>query len=234
VVGSWDPNAKEVSPGVGPEGYVYPNTKLNYTIHFQNMGTAPAVNVIVIDTLSNLLDWNSFTMTGASHNYTVEFDQSNGIAVWYFNNIMLPDSGADYQGSMGFLQFSINQQANLVDGTVIPNFGDIYFDFNEPVRTNTAISTINKSLSVESVSVEHLVTVFPNPMHDAAIFLNKSTNGGELHIVIRNVVGQVVENAVIQKSAAYRFNRNNLPSGIYMYEVIDADGKTATGKIILD
>ncbi len=234
VVGSWDPNAKEVSPGVGPEGYVHPNTKLNYTIHFQNMGTAPAVNVIVIDTLSNLLDWNSFTMTGASHNYTVEFDQSNGVAIWYFNNIMLPDSGADYQGSMGFIKFSINQDANLTDGTIIENFGDIYFDFNEPVRTNTAISTINKNLSVEPLDVTELVSVFPNPVHDAAIFLNKSTNGGELHIVIRNVVGQVVENAVIQKSGAYRFNRNNLPSGIYMYEVIGADGKTATGKIMLD
>jgi hypothetical protein len=47
-------------------------------------------------------------------------------------------------------------------------------------------------------------------------------------------VGQVVENAVIQKSGAYRFNRNNLLSGVYLYEVIGADGKTATGKIILD
>ncbi|GDX47835.1 hypothetical protein LBMAG25_06530 [Bacteroidota bacterium] len=234
VVGSWDPNAKEVSPGVGPEGYVYPNTKLNYTIHFQNMGTAPAVNVIVVDTLSSLLDWNTITMTGASHNYTVEFDETSGIATWYFNNIMLPDSGTDYQGSMGFLQFTINQDANLTDGTVIENFGDIYFDFNEPVRTNTAISTINKNLSVESLDVTQLVSVFPNPIHDAAIFLNKSTNGSTIQLVVRNVVGQIVENVQIQASGAYRFNRNNLPSGIYMYEVIGENGKNSIGKIILD
>ncbi len=234
VVGSWDPNAKEVSPGVGPEGYVHPNTKLNYTIHFQNMGTAPAVNVIVIDTLSNLLDWDSFRMVCASHNYTVEFDQTNGIAVWYFNNIMLPDSGADYQGSMGFLQFSINQNPNLEQGSVITNLADIYFDFNTPVRTNTAKNTINKYLSIEPALTTPFVAVFPNPVHDAALFLNQNTNAGTLRLVIRNVVGQIVANATIEKTGSYQFNRNNLPSGVYMYEVISSDGKTANGKIILD
>lgn len=234
VVGSWDPNAKEVSPGVGPEGYVHPNTKLNYTIHFQNMGTAPAVNIIVIDTLSNLLDWNSLSMHAASHNYTLEFDANTGIAIWYFNNIMLPDSGSDYQGSMGAINFSINQKPNLANGTVINNLADIYFDFNEPVRTNTAKSTINTFVGVEPRFIENLVSVFPNPVHDAAIFLNQSTNGGELHLVIRNVVGQIVENSSIPAKGSYRFNRNNLPSGVYLYEVISRDGKSAQGKLVIE
>src|SRR5690606_13691284 len=57
VVNSYDPNIKQVWPhNVEPgfDGY------FNYTIYFQNTGTAPAFNIRVADTLDTNLDLNTF------------------------------------------------------------------------------------------------------------------------------------------------------------------------------
>jgi hypothetical protein len=53
TVSSYDPNFKEVSPeGTGPTGLITRNDSvLEYMVHFQNTGTAPAQNIVVVDTL---------------------------------------------------------------------------------------------------------------------------------------------------------------------------------------
>lgn len=68
VGGPFDPNDKNVEPkGVGAQGIVPMTTnQLTYHINFQNVGTAPAINVKIKDQLDNSIDWNSLTILGSS------------------------------------------------------------------------------------------------------------------------------------------------------------------------
>jgi hypothetical protein len=54
----------------------------------------------------------------------------------------LPDSNANEAKSHGYISLSIKPKKGLAEKTHIENFADIFFDFNEPVRTNTTFNTI--------------------------------------------------------------------------------------------
>jgi hypothetical protein len=61
-------------------------------------------------------------------------------------NINLPDSNVDKLKCSGFVRFSVLPQSNVVAGDIIPNNASIYFDYNKPVVTNTATTTIKNIL----------------------------------------------------------------------------------------
>ncbi len=56
-----------------------------------------------------------------------------------FDNILLPDSSADFEASQGFVSFRISQKAGVPLETNIENRAGIFFDFNAPVYTNTTV-----------------------------------------------------------------------------------------------
>jgi uncharacterized repeat protein (TIGR01451 family) len=102
IVNSYDPNMKEVYPVNVLPSY---DDWFTYTIHFQNTGNAPAFNIRLRDTLDANLDANTFEILRlfASANTTISLN--GNILTVRFNNIMLPDSTTDYEGSMGYFQY---------------------------------------------------------------------------------------------------------------------------------
>jgi uncharacterized repeat protein (TIGR01451 family) len=141
--------------------YVKPNTELEYKIRFQNMGTAEAVNIVVVDTLSQHLDLTTFQMMSASHTYKLKFERVNGrqVAFWIFTDINLPAKSINEPASHGYIKFKIKHLPTIAEGTIIKNFADIYFDFNEPVRTNeTAINMTDYQFPVEPIDYCSLFT----------------------------------------------------------------------------
>lgn len=142
VVSSYDPNDKKGFPlGVDSTHDISANQELEYLIRFQNTGTAPAINVVIRDTLSTDLDIFSLRSGVSSHSY--EFSMYGPrIIEWRFNNIMLPDSNTNEPASHGFIKFKVKQAPNLAIGTVIENTAAIYFDLNLPIITNTTFHTI--------------------------------------------------------------------------------------------
>ncbi len=142
IIGSYDPNDKNVSPEVSAPTE---NEPLEYTIRFQNTGNFQADFVIVKDTLDVQLDLTSFQMIAASHSYELEI--IDRIATWTFNEINLPDSTSDEAGSHGFIKFKVQRIARLDVGDQIPNSVAIYFDYNEPVITNTCVYSIINCIS---------------------------------------------------------------------------------------
>jgi uncharacterized repeat protein (TIGR01451 family) len=152
VVGSFDPNDKQGFPnGVGETRDILPNEQLQYLIRFQNTGTAPAYTVVIRDTLDTDLDIFSVTPGASSHDYSFTM-YGERVLQWTFNNIMLPDSFSNEEGSHGFITYTVNQVADLADGAIINNSAAIYFDSNEPVITNTTLHTINYCLFRETNS----------------------------------------------------------------------------------
>jgi uncharacterized repeat protein (TIGR01451 family) len=162
VSGSFDPNDKLVVPD-RPEKTIAPEELLTYTIRFQNTGTAPATKVVLRDTLSQHLDLSTLRFIGSSHPYTYAFYSGNEMVITY-DNINLPDSGANYAGSMGAITFSIKPLSGLSGGTKIHNEAYIYFDFNQPIKTNQTESIIS-IISVEDSRpfVKPEIVVWPNP-----------------------------------------------------------------------
>ena len=73
VVGSFDPNDKLVSVGIGEEGFISPEETLPYTIRFENVAdaTAPAEQVVVTDLLIENLDLRSFRLSQIGFGDTV-------------------------------------------------------------------------------------------------------------------------------------------------------------------
>jgi hypothetical protein len=60
---------------------------------------------------------------------------------WTFDNILLPDSNVNEPESHGYVKFTIELKDSIPQDTKIENFAGIYFDFNDPVITNTTFVT---------------------------------------------------------------------------------------------
>jgi uncharacterized repeat protein (TIGR01451 family) len=142
ILGAYDPNMKTVSPiGYTENHYISnANTGLDYTIYFQNTGNYPATTVRIEDHLSSYLIPGTFNLTGWSHD--VEVSYFDGMLEFTFNDIQLPDSTSDPEGSQGFVSYRIEMLPELAQGSTIENTAYIFFDANPPIITNTVINTI--------------------------------------------------------------------------------------------
>ncbi|WP_338766394.1 T9SS type A sorting domain-containing protein [Bernardetia sp. ABR2-2B] len=140
ILDSYDPNDKQVVPfGLTNQNLIEKTTELDYTIRFQNTGTIEAVNIVVLDTLSEFLDIETIRLGMVSHgyNFIIDGDADTRVLRFQFDNINLPDSNSNEPESHGFIKFKIKQKENNRIGTVIKNRAAIYFDFNSPIITNT-------------------------------------------------------------------------------------------------
>jgi len=233
VTGSFDPNDKTVSPsGAGPSGDIAATeTDLTYLIRFQNTGNGPAVNIVVKDTLSPNVDINTFEMLGASHNYNIDILPGN-VLRWKFNNIMLADSGSNEPASHGYIQYRIKRTNNNTPGTQIKNTAYIYFDFNTPVVTNTAINTIETITGIKSsTSTNDEWNVYPNPSTGVLYIVNSSLVKEESHIQVINSIGQTVLEETITSNYK-NIDLSKLNNGVYFVKII-SDKQSVIKRIVL-
>lgn len=141
---SYDPNDKLVDPvGRGVFGAVDMSTDhFDYTVRFQNTGTASALDVVISDQLDDALEPSSIAIVDASHPLTSAQVDTSGRLTFRFEGINLPDSGADQLGSQGFVKFRVGVLPGLPSSKTIRNRASIYFDLNPPVITNTVLNTL--------------------------------------------------------------------------------------------
>jgi hypothetical protein len=152
-VAACDPNTKEAQPkGVTEAHYIENTTELTYQITFQNLGTAAAQNVVILDTLSQYLDTSRLQLGVSSHHYEFELLPQN-VLKFTFPNIQLPHADLDYDASIGFVKYRIPQRPGNLPGTEIHTWAGIYFDFNAPVITNTVTHRIPAPQYVQNQQV---------------------------------------------------------------------------------
>ena len=149
-----DPNMKAVRP----EPFISAGDILDYVVYFQNVGNDTAFDIVVRDVLDPGLDISTVEPLAASHPYAFGFDAGSEL-VWAFNDIKLPDSITDEPASHGFLRFRVRVLAVSAPGTTIGNSAAIYFDFNDPVITNTAQVTVVAPGWTERSNVPDIPTV---------------------------------------------------------------------------
>lgn len=230
IIGAFDPNDKAVTP-YGDEGKITQNdTLMYYRIRFQNTGTDTAFNVVIRDTLDSNLDWSSFKMGTASHDYQVHFEEDD-ILVFTFNNILLPDSNVNEPGSHGHITYYMEHNGTLAIGAEIKNRAAIYFDFNPPIITNTVVSKIHEP--DEEVSIRNLPTfsaqIYPNPTENHTII--DAGNTIIQRVAVTDINGKQLYYKERLNSTKHQLNLN-LPSGIYLVQVYAEEG-VVTKKIVV-
>jgi len=224
VTNSYDPNEKVVSPpgGFTPQ-QLSSGEYLEYTIHFQNTGTDTAFNIVVIDTLSPNLDISTFELLASSRPCTLHMRDA-GIVEFDFNNILLPDSNVNVIGSNGFVKYAIKPKADLLLGDSINNTAYIYFDFNQPVETNTTSTEITLTTSIpKPLTSENDVYLFPNPATENLAIIASFQNS---EIEITDMEGRCVKFIKAIKNKTI-IDISNLAKGMYLMKVkTDAGIKT--------
>jgi len=148
IVGSYDPNDIVARETMTPTE-VASGEYIQYHIRFQNTGTFYAENIKVIDDISSDLDIETFELIGTSHDCETSIIDNK--LVFKFNEIMLPAKQDDEEGSNGYIIFRIKPVTSLSEGDQVENLAAIYFDFNEPIITNTAVTRIETPASPSGI-----------------------------------------------------------------------------------
>lgn len=238
-VNSFDPNDKQGFPiGYDDEHLIDRNTDIEYLIRFQNTGNAPAVNVEVRDSIPvQFLDPASVRPGASSHPYQWDM-QGNGVVVFRFTDINLPDSSANAAASQGFVKFRVAQRADLPFGSVIKNEAAIYFDFNAPVLTNTTFHTIGENFIVLETADPHtqLITLKVSPNPSIAGTVKVQAQGWDspqpLQFRLLSSLGRTALEAPFRTGGTLEFQADALPAGVYFYEVRTGNAVVGKGKLV--
>lgn len=231
TVNSCDPNNKLVDPeGDLPLQQVSAGMDLNYTINFQNTGTAEAINIHIYDMLDANLDLSTFEVTGFSHSLSSWNIASNRQLSFNFNNIFLPDSNTNEGLSHGFVTYRISPYTSLTAGSQINNFAAIVFDNNLPVITNNVTSTVVIPTGLQPVRSEE-VFLYPNP-NTGEFYLNAGSDFTSYKIY--NITGQIVNSGVITTPGKSQLiSSGELPAGIYLVQ-LNSNTKNKSSIMIIE
>ncbi|WP_298221559.1 leucine-rich repeat domain-containing protein [Flavobacterium sp.] len=226
VVGSYDPNDKTCLEGASVTTAMVGNY-LHYLIRFQNSGTFAAEHIVVKDLIDTTkFDMTSLQLTSASHPQVTKI--TNNKVEFQFANINLPTETEDEPASHGYVAFKIRTKGNLEIGDTIENKADIYFDYNFPIETNTATSTITALLAAHHF-VNASVTVAPNPTKNM-VHITAKDNITSLQLY--DVQGRIIQ-TMTANSLAIDFDLSQKTNGIYFLKVYTEKG-VKVEKIIKD
>jgi len=231
VVNSYDPNDKTARTSSGTSNELYfidQDEWIDYTIRFQNTGTAEAIDVVITDTLAAELDMSSFEQGAASHAFDVSFKPGR-VVQWRFANINLPDSNANEAASHGLVGFRIKPHEPLSAGSVIENIANIYFDYNPPVITEPSVLVAELSTGVVEQH-QGRMRPYPNPATDRIFAPCSECGTAPYSVTIQAVDGKVVLQATLT-SETEGIDISTLASGAYLLRAIGTRGNSTASFI---
>ena len=213
VVNSFDPNDKTCLEGntITP-GLI--GSYVHYLIRCENTGSADAVNVVIKDVIDTTkLDINSLIITDSSH--SMETNISSDIVEFIFDNINMPFDDANNDG---YVAFKIKTLPTLQVGDVFENDAAIFFDYNAPIATNIAQTSIENTLGLDNFNLfNNTIKLFPNPVNDTFFLESKEVIKS---IVIYNISGSQIQNvSYIGAKSKIEISTKNLSQGTYFVKV---------------
>jgi len=221
TTGSFDPNDILVNRSFIYDYEMAAPPDLEYIIRFQNTGNDTAFTVKILNPLDTTrLDLNSLDIVATSHNADIRFVYHERNLEFVMNNILLPDSNTNEEMSHGFVRYRIKPKTTVAVGDSIQNFAAIYFDFNAPVITNTAVTHIIVPTGISQPTASGTrPTIFPNPVNDQINVEWNNVTNQKVTIELYNIYGQKVrvlfsENVDSGKWSR-KFDVSDLSQGVY-------------------
>lgn len=232
-VGSYDPNDKTAFPTGNTDTAI---KEISYLVRFQNTGTAPARNVVIEDVIDPNFDLTTLNIYKTSHKSEIYVDDNRKMYV-KFPNIMLPDTGSDYEGSQGYVMYSLKLKNKLPIGTVLKNTAHIFFDFNDPIITNTTINTIvlKSTNGIQNMGTDMNISIFPNPTSDLVKVSLNLIKASKVNYKLYDLNGKLINQLDDAKLKYGIINQevdlSQVSKGIYLLN-ISIDNKVTSVKIV--
>ena len=226
TTGSVDPNDIIVNEDTLTTSQLTTSPWLEYIIRFQNTGNDTAFTVKILNPIdTNKLDISSIEFVNASHPVNINWINYQRNMEFKFDNILLPDSNVNEPLSHGFVRYRIQPKTILNAGDTIPNFAAIYFDFNEPVITNTAktIIVLPTGLTTTNPSPGKLL-VFPNPAENSINISEIQLENGKAQLRLMDIYGKLILEKTVSETTA-NLETNHLAKGVYL---LQSGGRRAT------
>ena len=220
VVNSFDPNDKTCLEGntINPSMV---GKYVHYQIRFENTGSANAENIVVKDAIdTDKFDIDSLIPMDGSHPFYTRIDGNK--VEFIFENIQLPFDDANNDG---YVMFKIKTKSTLVIGDSFSNSASIYFDYNYPIVTDPAVTTI-QLLGKKDFEFASEFALFPNPAHEVLNIQSKRKI--EINSIdIYNTLGQLVL-AITNAENVAKIDVSDLTSGNYFLKIRSEKGTSNT------
>lgn len=210
-----------------------PNTYISLSPYFinENVGISSALDMT--DTVHN--DHCVYKTTNTGLNWNRVYESKTFIKTGY--NFVTLDMGF-FIDSSGIILFTTNQGDNwskvkISDEEI--NAGDFVDEYTGYIVGNDGFikKTTNGGLiAIENVSSSipdnfMLEQNYPNPFNPVTMIKYRIHSSANVKIVVYNILGKKVSELINEKQNAgsyeVEFNGNNLPSGIYFYELRAGD-----------
>jgi hypothetical protein len=206
----------------------FPNPPLlEYIIRFQNTGNDTAFIVKVLNLIDTFnLQLNTFEFVASSHPVNINWIPWERNMEFKFDTILLPDSNVNEPLSHGFIRYRIQPKSTLVFGDSITNNAAIYFDFNNPVLTNTAVTEIVLPTSSNEY-FNYNMLLHPNPS-SGEINISEKFIGYEM--IIYDLMGRIIYNIPALQSS--KVNLEFLSKGCFVIN-LSKEEKVFRAKLVL-
>lgn len=230
VVAAYDPNdISEAHGGKIQIDQFTANDYLYYTIRFQNMGTASAINVRIENELDAQLDENSIRMVSASHNYIME--RVGNQLTWRFDYINLVSHLQNEDLSKGYVTYKIKVKPGFAVGDIIPNTAGIYFDTNPVVVTNTFNTEFVTTLGNSDFGSSNMM-VFPNPANSTIQISLQNTSESIASVTITDVLGKNIRTLKATTGNQMSVDVADLSQGVYFVEITTGNNLKQVKKLV--
>lgn len=167
-------------------------------------------NVLNVNRINQYID-SSATVLNESQ--TRNFKQWPTLGAYIYPNPQT-QAGANYQSEVTDLKNWVTNRITWMDANI----------------------TIGCAVGLTENSVVSNLTVYPNPMESHTTFSMKLENNTDISLCITDLVGKEVarylNTDVLQGDSKITIYRNQLPSGIYFYQ-LEANNVTTSGKIVI-
>lgn len=240
VVGAYDPNSIEVNYERLTPAQVTAQQPLDYTIHFQNLGTAAATIVVLSDTLDfRKLNLTSLMLVAQSHSCLWSLTTAGpekGLLTVRFPNINLPERNVDVIRSQGFVRFRVQPRTTLTVGEIIPNHAGIVFDYNAPVVTNTATTAVLLATAALASHDAPAWTAYPNPATEAISIAADLASAGKVVIELLDVLGRPLRRQLLTVPAGplrQLVDLRGLAAGVYQLRLTPPTGPATSRRVVL-
>ncbi|TGD59059.1 DUF7619 domain-containing protein [Flavobacterium humi] len=220
VVNSLDPNDKKCLEG-NIIGIAKVGDFVHYMIRFENTGTFPAQNIVVKDIIdTSKFDISTLMPVNGSHPFVTKTTNPNTVE-FIFEDINLPftDDSND-----GYVVFKIKTKSTLTLGTTFSNTATIYFDYNFPITTNTATTTVvSNILGTQDFEFKKFIHLYPNPVKNILNIDNKH-NIIITSLSVYNNLGQLVQTVT---NPSETIDVSGLKTGNYILKIISDKGTSS-------
>ncbi|MFP7657195.1 DUF7619 domain-containing protein [Chryseobacterium proteolyticum] len=213
VVNSFDPNDKTCLEGSSiTQAQV--GDYVHYLMRFENTGTANAQNIVVKDEIdTSKYDISSLVALNGSHNFVTRIN--GNVVEFIFENIQLPFDNANNDG---YVSFKIKTKSTLNIGDSFSNTAKIYFDYNAPIITNTATTSVQNTLGTSEITNDKdQFSIYPNPVKDVLFIKSKEK---VVKAEIYDTAGRILNSISVSNNSV---NISELAKGSYMIRLFTKD-----------